>query len=120
MIFFINPPSTYTHLGLKLICDVWLLNKNSIKLNWNLYKLLPFCPCHFVPYHFFRSPFALFFHGCIYATILGKTIEWKHDSSVAWHTAQNDWSKHTLSKTYPHLLKTKKSHHGLFVTAIWI
>src|SRR6218665_3711040 len=48
MIFFINPASTEIHLGLSLICDLWLLNKNSIQLNWNLKKLLPFCPCHFV------------------------------------------------------------------------
>jgi len=27
---------------------MWLLNKNAIQLNWNLYKLLPFCLYHFV------------------------------------------------------------------------
>ena len=31
MIFFIrpNPASTQTHLGLSLICELWLLNKND-------------------------------------------------------------------------------------------
>src|SRR6218665_4207260 len=48
MIFFIYLASTETHLGLSLICDLWLQNKNSIQLNWNLLKLLPFCPYHFV------------------------------------------------------------------------
>src|SRR6218665_496732 len=48
MIFFIYLASTETHLGLSLICDLWLLNKNSIQLNWNLLKMLPFCPYHFV------------------------------------------------------------------------
>src|SRR6218665_468894 len=56
MIFFNNPASTSTHLDLSLICDVWLLNKNSIQLNLNLQKLLPFYPYHFVQYHFVRSP----------------------------------------------------------------
>jgi len=49
MIFFIYLASTETHLGLSLICDLWLLNKNSIQLNWNLLKLLPFCPIPFCP-----------------------------------------------------------------------
>src|SRR6218665_576055 len=35
MIFFIYLASTETHLGLSIICDLWLLNKNSIQLNWN-------------------------------------------------------------------------------------
>ena len=48
MIFFINPASNQTHLCLAVICDLWLLNKNSIQLNWNLYNLIPFCPRHFV------------------------------------------------------------------------
>src|SRR6218665_937171 len=75
MIVFINPASTLIHLHflcvLSTICDFWLLNKYKFHFNCNLFQnLLPFCPyhfvrtilsillspCHFVRYHFVRSP----------------------------------------------------------------
>src|SRR6218665_49892 len=48
MISFINPASTYTHLGLALVCDMWLLNKNSISIEIDTILSVQFCPYHSV------------------------------------------------------------------------
>src|SRR6218665_2288350 len=80
------------------ICDFWLLNIYWIQQNSNAYKILnctilsvPFCPYHYVQYHFVRIPF------CPYhfvRTILSPTILSGHPSrptvklSTLWLTRQ--------------------------------